>query len=128
MEIARPARRPKPEGIVPMINVVFLMLIFFLMTAQIAPPDPIEVTPPVADAESVADSGAMLYLGPDATLAFGELRADAAVAAAVAEAETLEIPLYIHADRQSSAVEVARLLAKIARLGTVNARIVTARE
>lgn len=46
MDFAPPKRRPRAESIVPMINVVFLLLIFFLMTAQIAPPDPFEVAPP----------------------------------------------------------------------------------
>ena len=43
----RPAR-PARENIVPMINVVFLLLVFFVMTAQIAPPDPFDIAPPEA--------------------------------------------------------------------------------
>ena len=35
-----------------MINVAFLLLIFFLMVAVIAPPDPFAVALPEADAES----------------------------------------------------------------------------
>ena len=40
MQIDMPKRRPRGESIIPMINVVFLLLIFFLLTAQIAPADP----------------------------------------------------------------------------------------
>mgnify|MGYP002622458553 CR=1 FL=1 len=40
-----PRRRPA-ENIVPMINIVFLLLVFFLLTATIAPPDPVETTLP----------------------------------------------------------------------------------
>lgn len=128
MEMARPARRPKPEGIVPMINVVFLMLIFFLMTAQIAPPDPIEVEPPVAEAEPTATDGATLHLGADATLAFEAFRGEAAIAAAIAEAEALDAPLYIRADKESPAVEIAHMLAAVARLSSVEVRLLTVRE
>ncbi len=35
--VLMPRRASGDENIVPMINVVFLLLIFFLMTAQIAP-------------------------------------------------------------------------------------------
>lgn len=38
MQFDLPQRRSRPESVVPMINIVFLLLIFFLMTAQIAPP------------------------------------------------------------------------------------------
>ena len=34
------ARAPTRDSTVPMINIVFLLLIFFLITAQIAPPAP----------------------------------------------------------------------------------------
>ena len=56
MEFA-PASRPHTprESVVPMINVVFLLLIFFLMTAQITAPTPVEVTPPSV---TLADWGA----------------------------------------------------------------------
>ncbi|NHX27772.1 biopolymer transporter ExbD, partial [Escherichia coli] len=46
MQFPQHPRRDRGENIVPMINVVFLLLIFFLMTAQIGPPAPIDVTPP----------------------------------------------------------------------------------
>ncbi|WP_322867174.1 biopolymer transporter ExbD [Aquicoccus sp. G2-2] len=45
MDIPRPVRRPRGEAILPMINVVFLLLIFFLMTAELAPPEPVAVAP-----------------------------------------------------------------------------------
>ncbi|MEM1152412.1 MAG: biopolymer transporter ExbD, partial [Pseudomonadota bacterium] len=37
MRLRAPDRKRRAENYVPMINVVFLLLIFFLMTAQIAP-------------------------------------------------------------------------------------------
>ena len=36
MNLGQSTRRPARESVVPMINVVFLLLIFFLMSAQIA--------------------------------------------------------------------------------------------
>ena len=46
-----PPRNPRmaqDRAIVPMINVVFLLLVFFLMTASLTPPPPREITAPVA--------------------------------------------------------------------------------
>ncbi|MCC0035752.1 MAG: biopolymer transporter ExbD [Hoeflea sp.] len=36
--IQKPSRRVKPEPTIALINIVFLMLIFFVVAAQIAPP------------------------------------------------------------------------------------------
>ena len=34
------------EGVIPLINVVFLMLIFFMMAGQIQKSDPVSIVPP----------------------------------------------------------------------------------
>ena len=81
MDFATPVKRRTTESVVPMINVVFLLLIFFLMTSELAPPEPIEVTPPEAEGESADKAPAILYVGPDGTLAYGDLRGEAAVTA-----------------------------------------------
>ncbi|WP_127144157.1 ExbD/TolR family protein [Pelagibacterium montanilacus] len=44
MKIARPAPRPQRESTIPLINVVFLMLIFFLVAGTLAPPTDRDVT------------------------------------------------------------------------------------
>lgn len=38
MRLARPQQRPKSEGTITLINVVFLMLIFFLIAGSLTPP------------------------------------------------------------------------------------------
>ncbi|WP_201150810.1 ExbD/TolR family protein [Rhodovulum sulfidophilum] len=61
------------ESIVPMINVVFLLLIFFLMSARLVPPAPFEAEPPRADGAEPA-AGEMLHLSASGDLAFGAAR------------------------------------------------------
>ncbi len=61
MEFPEPPRRPRAESILPMINVVFLLLIFFLMTSRLAQPDPVEVAPPEAAAGQDAAAGPVLF-------------------------------------------------------------------
>ena len=71
MRFAPPGARPRRprESAVPMINIVFLLLIFFLMTATIAPPAPFAVTPPAA--ERAGETGAGPVLPPVGIAASG---------------------------------------------------------
>src|SRR6056297_178196 len=88
MRFYTPPRRHPPQSIVPIINVVFLLLIFFLMTAEIAPPDQIEVQPPsVSQPSGVAEGEFTLYLGADGALAFRDVTGDEAAIAALQAAK-----------------------------------------
>lgn len=107
-----------------MINVVFLLLIFFLMTAQIAPPPPLEVELPTSESDEAAEGPATLYLAADGTLAFREARGDAVFAALAAEPpETL----LIRADAAVPAARLAELLPRLAAVGITGTAIVTTR-
>ncbi|SPF78368.1 ExbD/TolR family protein [Pseudoprimorskyibacter insulae] len=118
--LLRPApRRPMREQIVPMINVVFLLLIFFLLSAEIAPPDPVEVILPDAEAMDEARGNA-LYLAADGTLAFQDLRGEAAMTAAL-QGGVVEL----RADRNAEARALAQTLAKLTALGATDIRLVT---
>lgn len=44
-----PPRSAGDDALVPLINIVFLMLIFFLLAGTIAPTPPVAVDPPAAD-------------------------------------------------------------------------------
>lgn len=128
MELGPPQRRPRGENIVPMINVVFLLLIFFLMTAQIAPPEPFAVDPPEATAEASDGGTLILHLSAEGELGFEDQRAEAAVAAAADAAVAADAPLFLRADRAAEAVAVARLLGGLAAAGARDVRLITAAE
>ena len=70
MDFTDAPRRPRAESIVPMINVVFLLLIFFLMTSRLAQPDPFEVTPPEAALDTPLEAQATLYVDKSGKLSF----------------------------------------------------------
>ncbi|MDK3019819.1 biopolymer transporter ExbD [Pseudodonghicola sp. IC7] len=136
MSFADPPRKPPAESIVPMINVVFLLLIFFLMTAQIAPPEPIAVEPPEASSEQTAEAELTLYLGPDGTLAYRETEGEQAVLQALELAridlcgdggcEGTEVPpLILRADGKTPAAGIARLLPQLAAIGFSDVQLVT---
>ncbi len=113
MEIGLTPRRPGGEPIVPMINVVFLLLVFFLMTAAIAPPEPVPVTPPQASEAAATEAGLVLTLDATGTLRFEDAAGDAAVAALAGR----EGPLLVRADRAAQASALAALLPRLAALG-----------
>ena len=62
MRLKRPVRRTPPENTIPLINVVFLMLIFFLFAGSIARDDARRMEPPVdiTEDESIRSTGALI--------------------------------------------------------------------
>lgn len=70
----RQSERPfEGENILPLINVVFLLLIFFLLVGQMRPPEIIAVEPPESESEAKPRSEAVrLLIGADGTLALGD--------------------------------------------------------
>lgn len=52
IDFGQPRKREPYEPMIPLINVVFLMLIFFLLTGELSPTDPVEVTPPVGEIDA----------------------------------------------------------------------------
>ncbi|BAQ68565.1 biopolymer transporter ExbD [Rhodovulum sulfidophilum] len=111
------------ESIVPMINVVFLLLIFFLMSARLVPPAPFEAEPPRADGAEPA-AGEMLHLSASGDLAFGAARGEAVFAALAARPEAAG-PLVIRADAGVEAAALARLAARLTAGGQGPLRLVT---
>lgn len=123
MQFARIPTRRRPENIVPMINVVFLLLIFFLMSAQIAPAPPFDITPPDAASDMTAEGGDSLYVAANGQLAFAEAR-DAQVWPALAAAGTTS--LTVRADADLAASDLARLLPRIRAAGVAEIKLVVA--
>jgi len=62
MRMKRPERREPPENTIPLINVVFLMLIFFLFAGSIARDDARRVEPPlnIIEDETIRSTGALI--------------------------------------------------------------------
>ncbi|MBV2360500.1 biopolymer transporter ExbD [Thalassococcus sp. CAU 1522] len=114
------APRRGAEPVVPMINIVFLLLIFFLMTARIAPQAPFDVTLPRAAADPGENAAQPLYVSGDGALAFGAVNGAAAVAAAAAKGDVI-----LHADARLPAVDLARILAELGRAGATGITLTT---
>lgn len=126
MTFCRPRRRPRGESIVPMVNVVFLLLIFFLMTATITTPEPFEVLPPTSDTDSPAKLEQPLFVARDGRLAWGAFRgADVLPAIAAVRVRSADPPpLAIRAHRQVDAARIAGLLADLAARGVTTSQLI----
>ncbi len=117
--------RPAPlqkraEPVVPMINVVFLLLIFFLMTAQITPPDPFAIELPSAASGDQPAPGLPLYLSRSGEIAYGAARGQIALEAAQSAG-----PIRLHADGGADAAELAKTLSALVALGASDITLVT---
>ncbi|MEC7764816.1 MAG: biopolymer transporter ExbD [Pseudomonadota bacterium] len=110
MQIAvpRPPRRPA-ENVIAMINVVFLLLVFFLISARIAPPLPVEVEVPTADGGEVDAGPDTVVIGADGTLHFDGLTGEEAVA----RLADIDSPLTLRVDRALDGADFARALRDI---------------
>lgn len=127
MEIESPRKRQAQESIVPMINVVFLLLIFFLMTSQIAPPDPVEVTAPQSLSGGEPQAEAKLFLDADGKLYFNETSGDAVLEALKVDNKEAERVL-LTADKNVEAIRLAKVMRELAGLGVPHVELVVSPE
>lgn len=125
MRLSRSKETRKSEGTIALINVVFLMLIFFLIAGTLTPP----LDPEVSLAETRLAEGSE---PPDALFATatGELRARGQTVTvegfmrARAEAET-DGSIRLAADRNLPAVELIDIVAALKAAGAQSVHIVT---
>ncbi|MFV8836194.1 biopolymer transporter ExbD [Aquisalimonas sp.] len=118
MRLPAPNRREFGEPVIPLINIVFLLLIFFMLAGTFTTPDPFDVDPPESRAGQEADDGeGVLLLGADGQLAFEgeELEGDDALIRVLEQRleEEPEFELRLKAD---GAVGSSRLLDLMDRL------------
>ncbi|CUH74866.1 Biopolymer transport protein ExbD/TolR [Tritonibacter multivorans] len=116
MDFSTPTRRKPAESIVPMINVVFLLLIFFLMTSRLAQPDPFEIVPPEAALEAAGAGEQVLFISSDGRLSFAGQEGDAALVAIAGLGDRVQV-LQIRADAKLEAARLARILRQLAEAG-----------
>ncbi len=122
MDFRDPPRRKPEENLLPMINVIFLLLIFFLIAARMTAPEPFAVTPPQAMTEVEAQGDFTLFIAADGLLGYRDTRGDAALAALVASRTDHCRSTDCRADpprltlRADTALPAARLAALMPRL------------
>lgn len=111
--------KARAEPVVPMVNIVFLMLMFLLMAAHFADPGAGGTRGLVANADAPANPR-LLILAASGALTYGPLREAEAVAAAVAAG-----PVRLQAEGTVEARHLARALDALARAGASRVDVVT---
>ena len=109
INLVAPKRR-RPENIVPMINVAFLLLIFFLMTAVIAPSDPVVIATPDGQGEQGQAADHTILIEADGTLWVDGLKG-------VQLTSLSDRPVLLRADKALPAPDLATVLSQLRRAG-----------
>lgn len=133
MKLSPPLRTRSPrDEMLPLVNIVFLLLIFFMLAGAVSAPDPLKVKPPRSLSEQGRDDlPAMLVVGLDGRLALGRevfsieglpARIDAWLSVAPPD-----WPLTVKADADAEALDIVNLLEMLKQGGVQNVRLVTAR-
>ena len=123
MDFSVPPRRPRTESIVPMINVVFLLLVFFLMTSNLAKPEPFDVTPPDATSDIEPAAERILYVDKSGKTAFEGTEGASALTAITSISDTHQI-VQVRADAELEARVLAGLLQKLAAAGLAHVELI----
>ncbi|MBK1702904.1 ExbD/TolR family protein [Thiococcus pfennigii] len=128
----RPSYRPR-EPIGPLVDIVFLLLIFFLLAGTLEPVAPLEVAPPQAARPGEPFDGPIrVQLAADGRLGLdGQVLSDAALAAAIdarlAAAET-QPAIQIEADGGAPSGVVLDLLGRLRAVGAERLALVAIAE
>lgn len=112
--------RPRAEPVVPMINVVFLMLIFFLLAADFGDPGARPGSTLTRSETAAAPTPRVLVLAVSGALSYGAFKEEAAVSAAVANGPVrLQVAVTVEAGL------LAQALGRLARAGAARVDVVT---
>ncbi|QDG74976.1 biopolymer transporter ExbD [Labrenzia sp. PHM005] len=129
MRFNRTQKRQPPENTIPLINVVFLMLIFFLFAGSISKDDARELEPPlnILEDETIRSTGALIIDQEGKTHAGDqEIGVLDWVALREAEAEDGE-PLKIAADGTLGADHLEKVLQELKTTGRTDIVLITRR-
>lgn len=128
------ARRPKndEERVLPLINVVFLLLIFFMLAGRLAVSDPFQITPPASTSAGETGQQDMLVLvDADGRLALdGEIMSQTALREAVAARIERDgaSPVRMKADGRADATGVVAVMETLREAGVDRLELLTVPE
>ncbi|HIC81183.1 MAG TPA: biopolymer transporter ExbD [Kiloniellaceae bacterium] len=129
MQFQPPRPRNDDERILPLINIVFLLLIFFMLAGRFSATDPFQITPPQSVSEGpAATQDLVVQMAADGRLAVNgvlldESALEAQVAQHLAAAENLQVRL--KADGGAAAVQVVAVMELLREAGVERLQLLT---
>ncbi len=128
MKLTRPARRQHPETIVALIDVVFFLLIFFMLIGRLDASAPFAVIPPVGVTGTDLPAGGMtLSISAAGALALdGVAITPEGLAAAVSTrlALTPDMLIRVNADKSTQLSHVLPIVSALEQLGAKDVALV----
>jgi len=130
MRLRRAKPREEQETMLPLINVVFLLLIFFMLLANVSSYIPFPVSPPDATASDAAHNEVMLAIAADGRIALDGTEIDAAAITARLKdrlAGGAITAVWLNADRDADSDRVIDAMERMRKAGVTEVRLVTKR-
>ncbi|MEM6489591.1 MAG: biopolymer transporter ExbD [Pseudomonadota bacterium] len=115
------------ERILPLINIVFLLLIFFMVVGRLSAADPFEIEPTRSASDGApANEPQLIAIGPQGELALNGTRiAEEDLIAQVAAAAAAGEDVRIKSDGRVQAAAVVALLDRLRLAGVASVRLMT---
>ena len=123
----RRAATPADDRILPLVNIVFLLLIFFMVAGQLTRADPFDIAPPRSASDGAAPDGpAVVLVGADGRLALdGEVMARPELLAAIPGRLGAKARLRLKVDGRADAVRTVHLVVGLKAAGARDIRLLT---
>lgn len=129
MRFMPPRAKNDDERILPLINVVFLLLIFFMLAGRLAASDPFQIAPPTSASEGPSAARDLVVLvGADGRLALdGEIMDEAALQSALVTRLSGEsgANLHLKADGRAEATRVVAVMELLREAGVEKLKLLT---
>lgn len=127
-------RRGRPhedqETMLPLVNVVFLLLIFFMLLANVSSYIPFPVSPPDATSAEAARHEVMLAIAADGRIALDGAEIDAKSVTAQLKDRLRGgkiTTVWLNADREADSDRVIDVMERMRKAGVTEVRLVTKR-
>ena len=129
---SNPAPADSEENVLPLINIVFLLLIFFLIAGAMTIPDLFPVEPPVSDSETpAAPVETIVLIGADGQISIQNelIAADQlyALARAIIKQKPLQ-PFKLKADSQAASGQVIGAMEALRNAGVQQTLLITSQD
>ncbi|MDG4721555.1 MULTISPECIES: ExbD/TolR family protein [Thalassospira] len=120
---------PVQEPMLPLINIVFLLLIFFMIAGSLQKLGPFEVDPPASQtAEARPEDTIVLWFGKTGEIGIDDLTGDLDRLSSMLPVDYIGRPVEIRADRATEGTKVVALLKRLQELGVDKVQLMTAIE
>ncbi|MGK2739571.1 ExbD/TolR family protein [Tepidicaulis sp. LMO-SS28] len=129
IEFEENPRRRQIETVVPLINVVFLLLIFFLLTGTLKKSDEVDVDLPVGQVDDKKhEEELVLYVEADGFVHFQDLVMDAQMAPYMLRNRFKELSasaVTVKADQAAAAHDLIQLMEGLRNIGVEEVMLIT---